>query len=298
MDIWRVGVVQKRLRDIVVDGFGNAPVRWLEADRQFAFLADPFGLWRNERLYMFVEAYDYRSRHGHIEVLEFDRDLRLLDRGACLTEDWHLSYPFVFTADGETWMLPEAHRSGRLTLYRSLDFPHAWQAECVIDLPELPVDATPLFYQGYWWLFYSPADGARTDRLHVAYAKSLSGRWTLHPMNPLVEGLAASRPGGTPIVDGDHILLPVQDCTNGYGGGVRLLRMVRLTTSHVAVDIADPIPPPPSADPFSDGFHTLAAAGDLTLIDVKRLERSFRRLPIDALGRVRRAFRGWFPPSR
>lgn len=292
MDIWRVGVVEKSLRDIIGSGFGDAPIHWIEADRQFAFVADPFGLWRDGQLHLFIEAYDYRSRHGHIDTLTFDQNLKLISRQSCLREDWHLSYPFVFTAEDETWMLPEAHRSGKLTLYRAVDFPRAWQAECVIDLPELSVDATPLFHDGLWWLFYSPVERTSAPRLHVAYAESLCGRWTLHPMNPLVEGFAASRPGGTPIVDGDAILLPVQDCTDSYGSGVRILSIRRLTTDQVDIDIGRPILPPCCAAPFTEGMHTMSGVGDVALIDVKRLERSLHRLPVDALGRFRRACRG------
>lgn len=297
MDIWRVGLVEKSFRDVAASGFGDAPVRWIEADRPFSFLADPFGLWRDEHLFLFVEAYDYRTRLGHIELLQFDRGLNLLGRRPCLKEAWHLSYPFVFEAENEIWMLPEAHRSGKLTLYRCSEFPDVWQAECVVDLPELAVDATPLFHQGLWWLFYSPA-GRSGPLLHAAHAKSLTGRWSLYPMNPLVEGSIASRPGGTPIVDNDRILVPVQECANGYGSGIRLLEVNDLTTGSIKIGPVRALPPPTSTEPFNNGFHTLSAAGEVTLIDVKRIEGSLRRLPIDALGRAHRSTRRWFPRSR
>ena len=298
MDIWRVGLVEKSLGDIVATGFGDAPVRWIQESRSFSFLADPFGLWRAEHLFVFAEAYDYRTRLGRIELFQFDRRLNLLDRRSCLSEDWHLSYPFVFEADGEIWMLPEAHRSGRLTLYRASDFPHEWRAECALDLPEQAVDATPLFHQGLWWLFYSPAVQGGTGRLHAAYAQSLTGRWSLHPMNPLIEGAIASRPGGTPIVDHERIILPLQDSVDGYGSGIRLLELDRLSIDKVTIGSASALPPPVGLAPFDKGFHTFAAAGGLTLIDVKRIEKSLVRLPVDVLGRARRCARQWFPPSR
>lgn len=298
MDIWRLGIVEKSLRDVIDGGFGAARVRWIGADRPFAFLADPFGMWHDERIFVFAEAYDYRTRLGHIEVLEFDRSLRLVDKRPCLKMPWHLSYPFVFQTEGETWMLPEAYRSGRLKLYRCFDFPHSWKAECIIDLPEIAVDATPFHHDGLWWLFYSPANRAGPVRLHAAFAETLKGPWFLHPMNPLVQGPRGSRPAGTPLVIGEQIILPVQDCDGHYGSGINVLRLEDLTTNAVEIVAMKPLPAPATSAPFCDGFHTLSAAGDVTLIDVKRIEHSVRRWPIDALGRGRRAARRWFPPSR
>lgn len=291
MDLWRLGIVSKPLPEIVAEGFGTAPIHWIESRRRFTFLADPFGMWREDYLFVFAEAYDYRSRHGHIEVLKFDRALRLLDRRPCLREHWHLSYPFVFEDDGEIWMLPEAHRSGELNLYRSVKFPYVWRREFAFDLAELAVDATPFRHQGLWWLFYSPAGGVGEGRLHAAYSEKLNGRWIPHPDNPLTTGLQASRPGGTPLVRGNFILLPVQDASRGYGSGMRLLGLDQLSPQCVTVGTAHPLEGPSGRGRFDAGFHTLAAAGDVTLIDVKRLEKSAARLPIDLFGRVRRAVR-------
>lgn len=188
-------------------------------------------------------------------------------------------------------MLPEAHRSGTLTLYHGRGFPNAWQAECTIDLPELAVDATPLRYRGLWWMFYTPAKRSGSAQLHAAFADRLCGHWSPHPMNPLIEGPIASRPGGTPIIDDERILLPLQNCVNGYGSGIGIVELRDLTRDSVRISPATAVPPPLAATPFTDGFHTLSSAGNVTLIDVKRCEDSLSRLPIDALGRVRRAVR-------
>ena len=129
-DIWRVGVVAAPIAELLVSGaIGRREIAWLPFEaRDFAFLADPFGLWRDGKLHLFAEAYDYRTRHGRIDLLILDEGFAVADRRTVLVEPWHLSYPFVFEGDGETWMLPEAHRSGRLTLYRAAAFPDRWEA--------------------------------------------------------------------------------------------------------------------------------------------------------------------------
>src|SRR6478735_12050113 len=127
-DIWRPAIVEARFEEIIaagsVDGF---PVHGLPPMGSFRFLADPFGLWRDHHLHVFVETYDYRDRIGAIEVLTYDRHFALVTRAPVLNEAWHLSYPLVFEDEGETWMLPEAHRSNALTLYRAVDFPTRWE---------------------------------------------------------------------------------------------------------------------------------------------------------------------------
>lgn len=280
-DIWRPAIVGRPMAEIIAAGnFDGAPIHWLPPMLPNGFLADPFGLWRDDRLYLFVERFSYRERHGTIELLVYDRALQLLARREVLREPWHLSYPFVFTADGEIWMLPEAHRSGRLTLYRATEFPYRWERSTTIALDHIAVDATPAFHDGLWWVFHTVANDkqSKTGQLHLAYAEKLSGPWRPHPANPVRLDQASARPGGTPIVVAGKLLLPVQDCTRTYGGGVRMLTIVRLSPTLFAAETGSPLQPPAGIAPFDKGMHTLSAAGDVTLIDVKR-----RRLAIEGL---------------
>ena len=74
----------------------------------------------------------------------------------------------------------------------------------------------------------------------------------------------------------------MQDCTRTYGGGIRPLRITRLTPTEFDAEPGDLIDSPPSFAPFDDGLHTLSACGDVTLIDAKRIDRSLRRLIVGA----------------
>ena len=279
-DIWRPAIVGAPFAEIVARGsLEGLPVTWLPPmTRPFTFLADPFGLWRDGRLYVFVEGYDYRVRVGWIEVLTYDADLRLLARAPALAEPWHLSYPIVWEAEGETWMLPEAHRSGRTTLYRAVDFPTRWAPAHVLGLDHVAVDATPMWHDGRWWLFYTSASAEpdKMSALHIAYADRLAGPWTPHRLNPVRRDWSSARPGGTAQVVNGTVVLPVQDCTATYGGAIRPLRFTRLDPDGVEAEGGPPLVPPASFAPFTEGLHTLAAAGPVTLVDAKRTELSPR----------------------
>jgi hypothetical protein len=289
-DIWRTGVVHARMAEIVAAGsVAGRAISWLPAGPPFTFLADPFGIWRDDQLFVFLEAYDYRTRIGGIDVLRFDAAFNLLDRRPCLREPWHLSYPAIIESDGETWMLPEAHRSGTLTLYRAVDFPTRWEAAHMIPLDCVAIDASPIFHDGLWWLFYSPAGDkrAKMSKLHIAFAESLAGPWRPHPLNPVRIDASSSRPGGTPIVVDGRLIIPTQDCRNTYGGAIRMLRVNRLTSDLFDAEADEPIAPPADFAPFNEGLHTLSACGDVTLIDAKRIDRSLGGWAVD-LGRIAR----------
>jgi hypothetical protein len=270
-----------------------ADVVWLPECGAMRFIADPFGLWRDGRLHLFVETYDYRDRHGAIEAIVLDEALRVVERRPVLREPWHLSYPFVFESEGETYMLPEAHRSGGLTLYRAVEFPWRWAPVRRLDLGVVPIDATPLFHEGRWWLFFTVA-GSRADKvsaLHLAYADALEGPWTLHPANPVRIDPSSARPGGTPVVTADGVVLPVQDCTRTYGGAIRPLRIGRLDPEGFEAVAGEALGPPRVAGRFDRGLHTLSSAGGVTLLDAKRQEVSPLSLALDGRRALTRSLR-------
>lgn len=293
-DIWRIGVVQAPIAEAATPGaLDSLAIRWLPEGPPFTFLADPFGLWRDGRVHLFAEAYDYRTRHGVIDWLALDADARVVARQTVLREPWHLSYPYVFEAEGAVWMAPEAHRSGAFTLYRAAEFPSRWEAVVRVELDTPAIDPTIFRYGGLWWLSYAP-DGrqaAKQGRLHLAYADALHGPWRTHPGNPVRVDRASSRPGGTPFEVGGELMLPVQDCEGAYGRAVRVLRVSALTTDRFDAEAGPAVEPPTSAGAYRDGLHTLSACGDLTLIDVKRIDRSLGGWRID----LARAIRAWRP---
>lgn len=148
-DHWRSAIIHAPLEELIRNGSLNGfPVTLLPDPGDHRFLADPFGLWRNERLYVFAEAYDYRSPKGTIDVLVYDRTGKMIEQKQVLQESWHLSYPFVFEHEGETYLLPEATASGRLSLYRARNFPDVWERVDAFDFPLLRLTPRPCIMRG------------------------------------------------------------------------------------------------------------------------------------------------------
>ncbi|KMK17049.1 hypothetical protein ABW09_17675 [Pluralibacter gergoviae] len=294
-EIWRVGVVRAPIEQIAaagtLDGF---TIKWIEADRSLCFLADPFGLWRDGYLYLFAEAYDYRTRRGNIVAWKLDADLNVLEHRTVLDEPWHLSYPNVFEADGEIWMLPEGYKSGTLSLYRAVEFPWRWEKEPGFSFPCAAIDPSPLYADGRWWMFYTPPapKAARTSALMLATAPQLFGPWENVSAEPIRVDKSGARMGGTPFRHRDKLVLPTQDCSHSYGGALRLLEMSEASLRAPVLEAGAHLQAPAASAPFTQGLHTLSAAGDVTLIDT-RLDKyaSLERIAVD-LGRKWRKLRG------
>lgn len=290
-DIWKPAIVAVPLPTILQrKSLEGLPLTWLPPMRSFQFMADPFGFWRNQLLHVFVEIYDYRVRIGRIDVLTYDANLTLLARQPALSEPWHLSYPFVFEAEGSIWMLPEASRSRNLVLYRATDFPTGWERVCNIALDATAIDATPLFHEGRWWLFYTPAlrEIDKTAALHLAWAERITGPWHPLPQNPVRFDASSARPGGTPLVIDGRVMLPVQDCARTYGGGMRPLWFDVLSPEQVVCAPGPQLPIPAAFSPYTEGLHTLSAAGPITLIDMKRTELSLHGLGVEIRHGIRK----------
>lgn len=276
--MWRCAIVKRSVDQLSTDDLIPENLVWLpQGERPFTFRADPFGLWRDGKLHIFVEYFDYRDLTGKIELLVYDEGLDFIRREIVLQEPWHLSYPFVFEADGETWMLPEARQSGTLTLYRAADFPRAWEPAVRIDAAKNSVDGTLVFDRGRWWLFQAIVrrGAAPMSDLRIFSAEKLRGPWRSHPLNPVLSGLSNTRPAGTPqIREGGGVDLPVQDCSRTYGGAVRRLKIHRLDETRFDAETLPWLEPVEAFGPYSHGLHTISAAGPISLIDCKRVDRS------------------------
>ncbi len=289
-ELWHTGIVAAPIADLMTSAaLHAADIRWLPEPGAFRFIADPFGIWRDGRLTVFAEALDYRVKRGEIHYYTLDAGHRVVAQGVALREPFHLSYPVVVADGDDVFLLPEGHRSGKLTLYRAERFPDKWApVQTLLDLPA--IDASPVRFDGRWWMFFAlPGDDNRAMReLHVAFADTLLGPWHLHPANPVRTMLDSARPGGTPFAHGGVLYLPTQDCVGGYGRGISLLRFDTLTETKVETSVVSHLTPEGLRGGWDDGLHTLSAAGDVTLIDVKRLDPSPGRLWIDVQRRLRR----------
>ncbi|ALV06861.1 glucosamine inositolphosphorylceramide transferase family protein [Roseateles depolymerans] len=305
-DFWTVGVVPEKLSHLTPERLRalKDQIQWMPLAGDWQYYADPFGLREGDRLHVFVEHFDYRSKKGELRRLTLDLATGTWTAPVCVLQlPCHLSYPFVLQHEGQWWMVPESSQAGEIALYRadgpSEDPTSRWTrvGPLLADVPG--VDASLIQHDGRWWMFYAVIGPHKKDQreLHVAHAPELTGPWSVHPANPVLTSEQGARPGGTPFVGRDgKIHLPVQDRRFGYGSGARLVRVDGLSPSAIEVqDLGTRYTGDLAHSDFPDGLHTLTACGDVTLLDVKRIDRSRARTLIDMKRRFRRAVRRVMP---
>ncbi len=294
-DFWQVGLVPAPIAALVEPGALaalRARITWLPDPGPWRYLADPFALRRGETTHVYVEAFDYRTKHAVIEHHEFGPGLVWRGKHVALARSFHLSYPFLIEDDGEVFMIPESHRHGEIALYRARKFPGGWVRETSMLRGVRGAEASVIKHQGRWWMFFTVVGPQARDQreLHVAHAERLTGPWSVFARNPVVTDRSGARPGGTPFIGADgKVILPVQDCSRTYGGAIRFLGFDALTPDRIeARHLPGQLTGGLVSDSHTAGLHTLAGCGDLTLLDAKRIARPWSRYAVDLKRRVRR----------
>ena len=236
-------------------------------DDGLRFYADPFLFAHEGRTFLFVEEFPYGTGKGIISVAEWTGAGFGTPRPV-LEESHHLSYPQVFGEGDDIFMLPEGSGGGELMLYRATAFPDRWEHDTVLLSGREINDATLYRADGRYWLFcterFSP--GSASDTLMIFHAEALRGPWIEHKGNPITVDSRAARPGGTFIGTlPEGLVVPVQDGSRSYGGGLGLMAVTALDEASVTLGNPRPIAPGPAWD--REGIHTLNRVGAIEVVD-------------------------------
>lgn len=272
---WNIGILKSPITDCITNQINNRDVEWFSLVGRHQFVADPFAIYHNNQIFLFYEFLDYRNKIGKIHFAKLNpQGFSLQETGEALSSTKHLSYPYVFKEGENFYMIPESSTSKEISLYVALRFPDKW--EKVHTLFNIGgIDNTVLFYNNHWWLFFtlSHYKGQALQELHLAFCDNLTGKWQLHPKNPVKIDFTSARPGGTPFVHKGSLFRPAQDCSKNYGGGITINRVLKLSENAFHEETVTTLFPIPNS-PFRDGLHTLSCCdcGTFSVIDGLHIE--------------------------
>ncbi|MDC0422815.1 hypothetical protein OAL85_00875 [Methylophilaceae bacterium] len=288
-DIWAIGVVKMPI-DKFIKTTEAPKIKWIFPKKNFTFLADPFGIWKDNKLYIFYEGFDYRFKKGRIDCTVLNKNFKEIESFIVLDESFHLSYPFIVEDNNSIYIIPESSRAEKTLIYKFKEFPR--KLEPVGELiPNLGmVDPSLIKYQGKWWCFYSLFDKNDTANgdLHIAYSKNLLGPWKKHPKNPVIVDYGSSRMGGKPFLLRGDLHLPIQDSETTYGAKLKIIKVDLLNENNFKGSLIKIINPF-FHKRYNQGIHTLSDTGSATLIDSKRIDTSPVRFWINMQRRLYRA---------
>jgi hypothetical protein len=206
----------------------------------FETLADPFLFKYGEEMYVFFEKINNdrwieRTNEGTGEIYscklsEINGILTCSKPVLSLTEDHHLSYPFLIKDRDNIYMLPEQRKCGRLELYKCILFPNKWKSVKTL-LKGNFIDSTLFYYNHIYWLFTISTNKKNTEfKEQLYYASELVTRkWTLHSTLQISNKINSRRGAGNIILKDGKIYRPVQHNKDYYGQRVMILEITKLS---------------------------------------------------------------------
>jgi len=239
--------------------------QWIDSP-QGHFWADPFAIEHEGKCWVFFEDYSYREDRALIACAEISSRGELGLPVVCLQHpSQHYSYPHIFRAGSEIFMIPESLDSNSIDLFRCRQFPDQWVREAALIDGKF-VDTTVWQHDGLWWLTTTSAQpSSRAGSLLLFYSTSLTGEWHFHPANPISTDIRTNRGAGRIFLSNDRLIRPSQACAPSYGYSLTFNEIVALSPEHYSERPLKTITP--EHWPGLSGIHTYNSAGNVELID-------------------------------
>lgn len=245
--------------------------------------ADPMLVDDGGRTWLFYEA--VKNEKGRIEVAEVLEDCRISEPKIILEDECHYSYPFVFNADGNWYMIPESSAAGEVRLYRAISFPFNWELQTVL-IRERAVDTTVFSHEGRFWILTFVLDEGSERVFPHAYTLT---NWEAPALKevpwPDFDPLRV-RGAGPLLRDEKGLLRPAQiSKEDRYGDGLAFYRPKpdKIYQEELAFEVLEDMIRAKGC--FIDGLHTYSASSRYEAIDIrcraadpfKLLKRFFKR---------------------
>lgn len=265
-DHWRVGI-RRRSTDEGLPKLDLQGFRWLE-DGGECYFADPALVERDGRTWLFLERYCYARMLGEIAAVELGDDGAPIGKPRpALVREGHLSFPVVFTHEGETYLTVENAGEGHVPLYRARQFPYEWEE--LAPLLSKPLhDPVLFFHGGRYWILGNPEShgGSSCDVLAAFSAPTPLGPFVPHENNPLMLDARFARAGGLMFdVEGRNCRV-MQDCCTGYGSFLRFATLNGFDQDGLNLGPATEWHPPGGVG--ISGMHSYTRSARFEAIDV------------------------------
>ncbi len=240
--------------------------------------ADPFVFSHNEKNYVFFEAFDKFNCKGLIGYREIKKN-SFSKIHICLQTDHHLSYPFIFKKDGNIYLLPECFESGKLTLYRAIDFPDKWEEDSTLLSNIRVCDTNHIESDRHEYLLTTPLlqEPFVYDKLYL-YTK-FNGSWLPCDSNPVVCDTDKARNAGNIFSSSIGLVRPAQNCSVSYGESIVLNHITDISPTRYLEEKIDELKISEinyCGKKVFDGIHTLNVTSDYDRISEKlQLQRMF-----------------------
>lgn len=267
-DEWNIGIIENPVTDLLKENY-QPTINWFPALPKNTFRADPSIIHYDNDYYILYEFFNYYQYKANFCFSRFSQNkIQVIDE-ECLNTDKHLSYPFLFIHENQTFLVPECWQSNSITLYRANPFPYNWKIEKVLINNFPGIDNTIIRHKNLWWLFCTNKNEGSRLNLYLFYSEQLLGDWKPHKNNPVKTNVTSSRPAGNLFYIGNELYRPAQDSSQTYGGQVVLCKIKTLTPEAFEEEIVNTINVK-NEKLYNKGIHTISSYNSFMVVDGKR----------------------------
>lgn len=253
----------------------------------WGWMADPFPIVYQGSLYIFAEAFLYKSeRNGVIAYCRFENGA-FTKWTVSMDKHWHLSYPNVFVIDEKLYMCPETRRNDEISVYELEAFPDQWKKVKVLAANVGCVDTTFCRYKGEDYMFtFQPAVRGLESALYLY--RIVNGE--IAEPQILSKDIGSARPGGNIIHKDGKVFRVSQNGRPEYGSGLVFSEIDSMYPVYKEHEVKRVYPQDVSGEWKRKfvGIHTYNQIDEIEVIDLKY--RQYSLTERFAQKRVRKVF--------
>lgn len=234
------------------------------------WVADPFPVEKDGKLYIFGEMYEFNKVKGAICYGIVERDTERVVWKKIIEEEYHLSFPYVFLHEGTYYMCPESHKAQSLYLYKCTHFPDRW-VKCR-EIAKGNYNDTIYYVQDKNVFGFTCVWNGLEDHLFSVFKLSNDGIYEAPKENVRTIDYYMTRPAGKIINDSRNrrSIIVSQICKPKYGSGLVFKEFDLSWPQYSEKEIFRCLPNEIMTDKKNkyDGIHTYNLSDNYMVIDL------------------------------
>lgn len=223
---WTVAIRPKTDKLLFEEGGCEAPFTLIKNSFRY-WAADPFIISKDDKDYLFFEMFDRFKSKGLIGY-------RIIENGkigkmrVVYESKAHLSFPFIFSDNGEYYMVPESAKERKLMLLKSTAFPNFWEKQTEFFNGTKVCDSVLLKKDGNTYLFTHEMQEIYTNDTLSAFVLK-NNELIPFSNNPVVTGADKARMAGKFTEHKGELIRAGQNCLVSYGDAVTFSKVTELS---------------------------------------------------------------------